>query len=148
VHTLPRKTSIRIRHPGRHLVDWLAATTNATTVRKIAVELTDWVERSTIRRWYRWYAFATGEHESVSEEYRPFEVEPGYALLASTVDDVTVYVEAFSDDADVLAALEVARDAVLEGRDTAAQRVVREVLVHGWPLYLTLLRKERNLLGR
>jgi hypothetical protein len=126
----------------------VAVTTGATTDRKIAVELTDWVERSTIRRAYSWYSFATGERVSIHEEYRPFEVDPGYALLASTRHDVTVYVQAFSDDTDVLAALEVARDAVLEGRDAVAQRVAREVLVHGWPLYLSLLRKERNLLGR
>jgi hypothetical protein len=159
MYTLPPNTSLRIRHPGRHLVDWVVGVLarGAGPVgrvidpapSRITMELTSWVERrGWSRRGYRWYSFATGVVSPIYQEYRPFEIDPGYALVADTADDVVVYLLQFTEDQDVQIALDVARDALLEGRDTAALGILRQALPHGWPVFAALVRKERNLQGQ
>lgn len=152
MYTLPAKTSIRIRQPSKQLASLLASVfPDRPWSGKATVELTDWVERSRDpwfhQKTYRWYSFATGGSTPIYEAYRPFEIEPGYALVVHAGGDLTVHLATFSEDPEVLVALDVARDAVLDDRLSDAFRILREALPHGWPLFLALTRKERNLLG-
>jgi hypothetical protein len=140
---------MRIRQPGRHLTDWITRIVPAFRDGRVAIELTDWVERtaSSVRTVYSWFDIATGEATQVYYEYRPFELEVGDALVAFAGGDVNLYVLGFTDDNDARQGIDIARDAVLEGREGPATRILREALPHGWPLCMALLRRERNLLG-
>jgi hypothetical protein len=62
--------------------------------------------------------------------------------------DVTIYLHAFTDELEQVMALDVARDALLEGRDHVAGRILRGALPHGAPLFVALIRKEKNLLAQ
>jgi hypothetical protein len=146
VYTLPAKTNIRIRQPGRHLLAWFSPILGGLSVGRISFELTDWVERPSMRTSFYWFDFGNGEFTRVYYETRPFELEIGDALVGYS-GDATVYLLGFTDDHEVRQAIDVARDGVLEGREAAATRILRDALPHGWPLCLALLRRERNLLA-
>jgi len=115
---------------------------------RIGVELTDWVEPlSTSRK--AWLRFATGTYFPITESGRPFEVEPGYALCANvSPNEVAIYLNTFSLEPDAIVAMDVARDAVLEGRMAEATRIARAALPYAHPLFLALVTKERNLIGQ
>jgi hypothetical protein len=148
VYTLPIKTGLRIRKPNKPLTAWLVEVMPLFRNGKVVVELTDFVARKR-RMWdgraFRWFDFVTGELLVVHEPERHFEIEPGYALLELQSTDLTVFLVSFARDLDQVAALDIARDAFLDGRSPEAGRIAREALPHGWPLFLTLLHKERNL---
>jgi hypothetical protein len=115
---------------------------------KIAVELTDWVEPVGGSARTAWYRFATGSYFPVHEHTRPFEIEPGYALCVNRGRDLSIYLNTFSNEPDVLVAIDVARDAVFAGRLAEAGRIARAALPHAYPLFLALVAKERNLLSQ
>lgn len=60
--------------------------------------------------------------------------------------DVTFYLRAFSSDNQVLAALDTARDAMLENCDQEATHIARELLPISHGLFLGLCRRERSQL--
>ena len=114
---------------------------------RIYVELTDWVTRDYYpwhRRVYRWFSFATGETQPIFESSGEFEVEPGYALFMARGGDVSIYFQTFSVDPEVIVALDVARDAMLENRGEGT-RIARAAMPHGNALFLALIQKEKNL---
>ena len=149
LYTLPTKTTLRLRQPGKHLLDWVSAIVPQYRGGRISVELTNWVERmyTATRTVYCWFDFATGESTNIHYEYRPFELDVGDALVAIGGGDIIIYLLGFTDDGAIRQGIDVARDGVLEGREAPAIRILREALPHGWPLCLALLRRERNLLG-
>ena len=160
MYTLPLKTRIKLRRPSRQLLRMLApmfpggiAAVPAASRERISVELTDWVNRDADRneenrRFYGWYSFASGAHASAGGPNRvPFEVEPAYALLMRRGADLVIYMNAFSVEPDAMVAMDIARDALLEGREVEALRILREALPHGYPLFIALVQKERNLLA-
>ena len=149
MYTLTTKTTLRLRQPGKHLTDRVTAIVPQYRGGRISVELTDWVERmhTSTRTVYCWFDFATGESTKIYYEYRPFELDVGDALVAIGGGDVTIYLLGFTDDSEARQGIDIARDAVLEGREAPATRILREALPHGWALCLARLRRERNLLG-
>jgi len=58
--------------------------------------------------------------------------------------DVTIYLTSFAADRDQAIALDVARDALLEGRGELATRILREALPDASALFGALVAKERN----
>src|SRR5438477_3589957 len=132
MYTLPTKTRIAIRRPNRPLVAFVGtvfqdAPSSRPLVRdKIYVELTDWVTREPTpagyQTYFRWYSFTTGEATPIYQSSGTFEIEPGYALFMSRAGDVTIHLASFSDDPEAVVALDVARDALLEGRTDLATR--------------------------
>lgn len=143
------RRTIRLREPGERLLAWARAIQPNFRKSAIFVELTDWVERRAYdRSTWAWYNLLTGEKSEISQSYRPFEIEPNLLLVRYARPDLTFYFSELCDDADVNASLEVARDALLEGREQVATRLARGVLPHGWPFFVTLVRRERNVADR
>ena len=153
MYTLPAQTRIVLRRPSKSLVALLAGAFPGAKFERISVELTARVDRAgdpweNHRRVYSWLDFATGEHSPVFDTIRPFELDPGDALLMCRSGvDVTVHLCAFSDEPDAILAMDVARDALLEGREGAALNILRQAIPHGYPLFVALVQKERTLLG-
>lgn len=148
MNTLPTKTSLRIRKPTKALAA-LVATMMPRRYAKLSVVFSSLVPR---RAWaiYAWYDLATGEAEELPHMTRAqrkqgqaFEVEPGDVLCELESGELELVISAFGD-AEVEAALDIARDAWLAGRKAEARRMAQEILPRGWPLFLAVLEKETN----
>jgi hypothetical protein len=148
MYTLPAQTPLRLRRPSRPLVALIKRVFPDVAVNRVTVELTTWVTRTRssmfYRRLYAWYDFSTREVMPIYEAYQPFEIEPGYALFMYAQGDVSIYLTSFAADRDRAVALDVARDALLEGRDPLATRILREALPEAGPLFVALVRKEQH----
>ncbi|MBX3160899.1 MAG: hypothetical protein KF773_33345 [Deltaproteobacteria bacterium] len=155
MYTLPAHQRIVLRRPSKSLVAMLAGAFDTPIhADRISVELTSRVDRASDphenwRRQYAWLSFETGQSERIHDTIRSFELGPGDALLMCRLGvDVTVHLCSFSDEPDVHVAMDVARDAILEGRASAALEILRRALPHGFPLFVALVQKERTLLGQ
>jgi hypothetical protein len=153
MYTLPGKTRITIRRPGKPLVGLvetvLRRTRQAAFKRdRLYVEVTDYVVGE-YDPWHRcvfaWYSFETGEARPIYETSREFEIEPAYALFMSRGGDVSIFFNTLSVDPEATVAMDVARDAILEGRIDVATRILRAAIPHAYLLYLALVQKEKNL---
>ena len=148
MYTLPRQTSIRLRRPSRPLLDMVQRVFPDAPVTRVSVELTTWVARTRAtlynRRAYAWFDLSTGQVMPIYEAYQPFEIEPGYALFQYARGDATIYLTAFAADHERVVALDIARDALLEGRLDVANRILREAIPGGSPLFAALVHKERT----
>jgi hypothetical protein len=154
VYTLPAQQRIVLRRPSKELVAMFAGAFNTNFHKdRVSVELTQRVDRASDpwenqRRQYAWYSFESGKSEPIYDTLRSFELEPGDALLMCRLGvDVTVHLCGFSDEPDALIAMDVARDAILEGRPSAAATILRAAIPFGYPLFVALVQKERTLLG-
>ena len=115
---------------------------------RVSFELTGWVESARASK-TAWFRFETGTYFPIFEHGRPFEVEPGYALVANvSPNEVSIYLNTFSLEPEAVVAMDIARDAVLAGRGAEATRIARAVLPYAHPLFLALVTKEKNLLAQ
>ena len=149
VYTLPQKISFRIRRPGRPLLKILRSVCPEYRTGKIAFEVRDWLERRAVdgSSTVRWYCFATGEKSAIKKYQPPFEIEPSFGLFLASMGDLTIHLQSFTGDPETVMLLDIARDALLAGRDDDATRIAREALPHGWPLFIEIVRRERLLLA-
>jgi hypothetical protein len=153
VYTLPAQQRIVLRRPSRELVAMFRTFGDTIHTDRISVELRARVDRAADvwenrRRQYAWYSFETGQSEPVFDTIRSFELEPGDALLMCRLGvDVTVHLCGFSDEPEAVMAMDVARDALLEGRPSAAAAILKQAIPFGYALFVAL-QKERTLLQR
>lgn len=84
-------------------------------------------------------------------------LEPGMALLVLRTSDggaagedmrkdVVIFVDKFTNDPEVAAALQVARDALVVD-ENRARRLAKEALPHAYGLFMALCRRERTWLA-